>query len=326
MDDVGVPRLASHPPIRPPTSAATTATTATPSHGRRGRGRQSFEASCPRWAGRRPRAARRSATPWRVAAPHGVVDGRVGGLRTDVGAPLLGSWCGVAPRPRVRRVGGAWRRLRRVAGSEASVPVNSLIAPPAPRSHPAGPHTCPLSIVGLVACSAARAHEVLTRRTKFCAVARRIEIELTSKLDDGRYTWRAAGAREPRGTLVADLVPCEREDRRGPARRGRVGSRRRRRAVDRAAQGALAARPAWRDDRADRAPGARGRRPGDARAEGSRPKPRRRPRRPRGSRAARSAGSEGPRALLAACRRATRRAVGSLGARRAPRRSPSCAR
>jgi hypothetical protein len=38
-------------------------------------------------------------------------------------------------------------------------------------------------------------------------VARRIEIELTSKLDDGRYTWRAAGAREPRGTVVADLVP-----------------------------------------------------------------------------------------------------------------------
>jgi hypothetical protein len=38
-------------------------------------------------------------------------------------------------------------------------------------------------------------------------VGRRIEIELTSKLDDGRYTWRAAGAREPRGTLVAELVP-----------------------------------------------------------------------------------------------------------------------
>ena len=51
------------------------------------------------------------------------------------------------------------------------------------------------------------AHELLTRRTKFRAVARRIEIELTSKLDDGRFTWRAAGAREPRGTIVADLVP-----------------------------------------------------------------------------------------------------------------------
>lgn len=38
-------------------------------------------------------------------------------------------------------------------------------------------------------------------------MARRIEIELTSKLDDGRYTWRAAGAREPRGTVVAELVP-----------------------------------------------------------------------------------------------------------------------
>lgn len=52
-----------------------------------------------------------------------------------------------------------------------------------------------------------RAHELLTGRAKFRAVARRIEIELTSKLDDGRYTWRAAGAREPRGTVVADLVP-----------------------------------------------------------------------------------------------------------------------
>ncbi len=38
-------------------------------------------------------------------------------------------------------------------------------------------------------------------------MTRRIEIELTSKLDDGRYTWRAAGAREPRGTLDASLVP-----------------------------------------------------------------------------------------------------------------------
>lgn len=38
-------------------------------------------------------------------------------------------------------------------------------------------------------------------------MARRIEIELTSKLDDGRFTWRAAGAREPRGTLVESLVP-----------------------------------------------------------------------------------------------------------------------
>jgi hypothetical protein len=38
-------------------------------------------------------------------------------------------------------------------------------------------------------------------------VARRIEIELTSKLDDGRYTWRAFGAREPRGTMDASLVP-----------------------------------------------------------------------------------------------------------------------
>lgn len=38
-------------------------------------------------------------------------------------------------------------------------------------------------------------------------MARRIEIELTSKLDDRHFTWRAAGAREPRGTLDASLLP-----------------------------------------------------------------------------------------------------------------------
>ena len=38
-------------------------------------------------------------------------------------------------------------------------------------------------------------------------MARRIDIELTSKLDGGRFTWRAAGAREPRGTLEASVLP-----------------------------------------------------------------------------------------------------------------------
>ncbi|HCV36125.1 MAG TPA: hypothetical protein DF783_04290 [Acidimicrobiaceae bacterium] len=35
----------------------------------------------------------------------------------------------------------------------------------------------------------------------------RIEIELTSSRDDGSWTWRAAGAREPRGTLDGSLLP-----------------------------------------------------------------------------------------------------------------------
>jgi hypothetical protein len=35
---------------------------------------------------------------------------------------------------------------------------------------------------------------------------RRIEIELTSSRDDGTWTWRAAGAKEPRGTVPATLV------------------------------------------------------------------------------------------------------------------------
>jgi hypothetical protein len=38
-------------------------------------------------------------------------------------------------------------------------------------------------------------------------MSRRIEIELTSKRDDGTWTWRAAGAREPKGVVEDSLVP-----------------------------------------------------------------------------------------------------------------------
>lgn len=38
-------------------------------------------------------------------------------------------------------------------------------------------------------------------------MSRRIEIELTSHRTDGTWTWRAAGAREPKGVLDAALVP-----------------------------------------------------------------------------------------------------------------------
>ena len=38
---------------------------------------------------------------------------------------------------------------------------------------------------------------------------RRIEVELTSRRDDGTWTWRAAGAREPKGSVDAALVPAE---------------------------------------------------------------------------------------------------------------------
>jgi len=37
-------------------------------------------------------------------------------------------------------------------------------------------------------------------------MATRIEIELTSKVDNDRWTWRAAGAKLPKGTLAADLL------------------------------------------------------------------------------------------------------------------------
>ncbi len=37
-------------------------------------------------------------------------------------------------------------------------------------------------------------------------MSRRIEVELTSQRDDGTWTWRAAGAKEPKGTLDGDLL------------------------------------------------------------------------------------------------------------------------
>ncbi len=41
----------------------------------------------------------------------------------------------------------------------------------------------------------------------FLGVARRLEIELTSNRSDGKWTWRAAGAKQPRGTLDGALLP-----------------------------------------------------------------------------------------------------------------------
>jgi hypothetical protein len=38
-------------------------------------------------------------------------------------------------------------------------------------------------------------------------MSRRLEVELTSKRDDGNWTWRAAGARQPKGDLAGSLVP-----------------------------------------------------------------------------------------------------------------------
>jgi hypothetical protein len=39
-------------------------------------------------------------------------------------------------------------------------------------------------------------------------MSRRIDIELTSARPDGSWTWRAAGAREPKGTMTASLLPA----------------------------------------------------------------------------------------------------------------------
>jgi len=38
-------------------------------------------------------------------------------------------------------------------------------------------------------------------------MTRRIDIELTSSRDDGTWTWRAPGARQPRGSLEGSLLP-----------------------------------------------------------------------------------------------------------------------
>ena len=38
-------------------------------------------------------------------------------------------------------------------------------------------------------------------------MSRRIDVELTSDRGDGSWTWRAAGARQPRGVVDAGLIP-----------------------------------------------------------------------------------------------------------------------
>src|ERR1700689_3767975 len=42
-------------------------------------------------------------------------------------------------------------------------------------------------------------------------MSRRIDIELTSKSGDGSWTWRAAGARQPKGVVEGSLVPERQE-------------------------------------------------------------------------------------------------------------------
>jgi hypothetical protein len=51
-------------------------------------------------------------------------------------------------------------------------------------------------------------NEVLRlRQGTVAGMSRRIEIELTSALSDGSWTWRAAGARKPNGVLTGSLLP-----------------------------------------------------------------------------------------------------------------------
>ena len=43
----------------------------------------------------------------------------------------------------------------------------------------------------------------------FCPMSRRIDIELTSALGDGTWTWRAAGARKPKGVVDSAVLPAD---------------------------------------------------------------------------------------------------------------------
>ena len=38
-------------------------------------------------------------------------------------------------------------------------------------------------------------------------MSRRIDIELTSSRSDGTWTWRAAGAKAPKGVIAASILP-----------------------------------------------------------------------------------------------------------------------
>lgn len=54
-----------------------------------------------------------------------------------------------------------------------------------------------------------RAARILLRnRYGLSPMPRRIEIELTSELPDGSWTWRAAGAKNPRGTVDGSVLPA----------------------------------------------------------------------------------------------------------------------
>ena len=60
---------------------------------------------------------------------------------------------------------------------------------------------------GHVPVSAATTDRVASQQAKGRSnVGRRIEVELTSTRDDGSWTWRAAGAKQPKGELAGDLL------------------------------------------------------------------------------------------------------------------------
>ncbi len=69
------------------------------------------------------------------------------------------------------------------------------------------------------------------------AMSRRIDIELTSALPDGSWTWRAAGARKPNGAGRREHAPGRVRSGRRPQGRDRADARRHRGAVGDEAEG-----------------------------------------------------------------------------------------
>ena len=54
-----------------------------------------------------------------------------------------------------------------------------------------------------------RGYERFPNPIPFLTMSRRIEIELTSAQDDGTWTWRAAGAKNPKGVLDGSVLPSD---------------------------------------------------------------------------------------------------------------------
>ena len=167
---------------------------------------------------------------------------------------------GVGRRHHPRRRGTAGRRARHAAGGgrRTTAPPPSCSGCGSPRASPSGrcwkrppsptspPGPSPRRSrrsrrdqtggpggrAGALPCSPSRSApspaQLRAHHRSLARMPRRIDIELTSSREDGSWTWRAAGAKEPRGTVPGGVLPDTRQGRRRPAGRGRLLRRRHR--------------------------------------------------------------------------------------------------